>query len=73
MFYIRDCEGMIVGNPKGYATFKGAATQESSPYSAAYRAIWVAYHARAARELADNVPLEARRRNISSIRIQDTK
>lgn len=72
MFYIRDCNDAIVGNPKGYATFKGASTQESSPYSAAYRAIWSAFDTRAARELADSVPLEARRRNISSIRIQDT-
>ena len=72
MFYIRDCNDNIVGNPKGYATFKGASMQETKTNSPAYRAIWSAFDTRAARELADNVPLEARRRNISSIRIQDT-
>ena len=27
-YYIRDCNGQIIGNPRGYRTFRGASQQE---------------------------------------------
>lgn len=42
-FFIRDCNGDIVGNPKGYRTIKGAILQAEQQYSRAYNAIWVNY------------------------------
>ena len=42
-FFIRDCTDTIVGNPKGYPTFKGANIQANKPGSKAYNAIWAAY------------------------------
>ena len=44
--YIRDCNGDIVGNPKGYRTMRGALQQKEQKGSPAYRAIWAAYYAR---------------------------
>lgn len=46
-YYIRDCQDNIVGNPKGYATFKGAERQaemRGKNGSAASRAIWKAFY-----------------------------
>lgn len=43
MYFIYDCNGKVVGNPKGYATFKGAERQQNYPYSKAYCSIWEAY------------------------------
>lgn len=42
-FFIRDCNGNIVGNPKGYRTIKGAIQQQNQKGSPAYNAIWKAY------------------------------
>lgn len=71
MYFIRDCKDQIVGNPKGYRTMRGAASAESNPRSKARDAIYAAYDARAAQEIAAGVPLEQRRRNISSIRLNE--
>lgn len=43
-YYIYDCNGNIVGNPKGYRTFKGANQQQNQKGSPAYRAIWDTYY-----------------------------
>lgn len=43
-FFIRDCNGKIVGNPNGYRTFKGANQQQNQKGSPAYNAIWKAYY-----------------------------
>lgn len=45
-FYIRDCNGDIVGNPKGYRTMRGAMREHDRKGSPAHRAIWAAYWAR---------------------------
>lgn len=39
-FFIFDSEGRIVGNPKGYATHKGASIQANSTRTPAGRALW---------------------------------
>ena len=31
-YYIFDCYGQLIGNPKGYRTFRGAAIQEKRLY-----------------------------------------
>jgi hypothetical protein len=49
-FYIYDCNGSIVGNPKGYPTIKGAVRQQNMTGSKAYRALWKAYTERKNRE-----------------------
>lgn len=38
-YYIYDCFGELVGNPKGYRTYSGAARQEKR----LYRALWDAF------------------------------
>ena len=43
MYYIFDCTGIIVGNPKGYRTNKGASIQANSWRSSTYKAIWNAF------------------------------
>ena len=45
-FFILDCEGRIVGNPKGYRTMRGALREHDRKGSPAWRAIWGAYEAR---------------------------
>jgi hypothetical protein len=45
-FYIYDCNGRIVGNPKGYRTIKGAIREQDRKGSPAWRAIWASYDAR---------------------------
>ena len=45
-FFIFDCNGRIVGNPKGYRTIRGAIQQQDRKGSPAWRAIWAAYEAR---------------------------
>lgn len=47
-FFIRDCNGQIVGNPKGYETHRGAQAQTANWRSPAARAIATAFQARAA-------------------------
>ena len=46
MYFIFDCNGKVVGNPKGYATFKGAYRQQNLKGSPAYNAIWAAFNAK---------------------------
>jgi len=43
MFYIFDCNGTIVGNPKGYRDIKQATKQANMKGSKAYTAIWNAF------------------------------
>lgn len=43
IYFIRDCNDTIVGNPKGYPTFKGANIQANKAGSKAYRQIWAAF------------------------------
>ena len=48
-YFIFDCTGTIVGNPKGYRTFKGANIQANRKGTKAHKAIVEAfYRARAA-------------------------
>lgn len=42
-FFIFDCLGNVVGNPKGYATHKGASIQANNDNSPARKAIQAAY------------------------------
>lgn len=42
-YFIFDCNDQIVGNLKGYPTFKGANIQANKPESKAFNAIWSAY------------------------------
>ena len=68
-FYIRDCNDQIVGNPKGYATMRGAELQ-TSPRRAIGQAIWAAVDARKAAEEAASTPLEKRGNRICSIKLE---
>ncbi len=70
-FFIRDCHDQIVGNPAGYATFRGASRIESGKNSAVRHAIWDTFCARESQEIAAGIPKEERRRNISSIKQND--
>lgn len=45
-FFIRDCNGDIVGNPKGYRTMRGALREQNRKGSPAFRAIWAAFERR---------------------------
>lgn len=45
MFFIRNCNGQIVGNPKGYRTHAGAQQQAESKKSAVYERIWADFYA----------------------------
>ena len=69
MFFIRDCNETIVGNPKGYRTMRGALIQQNKPGSPAYKAIWAAYEERMAGYALAGTPPEERRRNICSVRL----
>jgi hypothetical protein len=53
-FFIRDCNGQIVGNPKGYETMRGAQAQTANWRSPAARAIADAFQARAADDQPNN-------------------
>lgn len=46
VFFIRDCNGRIVGNPKGYATIRGAEAQRDMHGTPANLAIWEAFWAK---------------------------
>ena len=69
MFFIRDCNNNVVGNPSGYRTMRGALQQQNNPKSAAYRAIWAAFDAREAHYETTCMPLPLRCRNLSSVRM----
>ena len=71
MFYIRDCNDNIVGNPAGYRTMRGAEAQYANRRSKVYRAIWAAFDARAVSYDNNRTPLEERRRNIMTIQQGD--
>jgi hypothetical protein len=70
MFFIRDCNEQIIGNPKGYATMRGAEAQ-TSPRKPTGRAIWAAYEARENMYEQTCMPMPLRRRNVSSIRLNE--
>lgn len=40
MYFIYNCKGEVVGNPKGYRTHRGASQQANSWRSKTYKAIW---------------------------------
>jgi hypothetical protein len=42
MFFIFNCHGEIVGNPRGYASHRAAINQAERKASPANRAIWAA-------------------------------
>jgi hypothetical protein len=44
-FYIQNCQHAIVGNPKGYRTFRGAMQQAENRKGLIYVQILDAYHA----------------------------
>lgn len=54
-FFIRDCNGVIVGNPKGYTSHYQADKQANIKGSKAYNAIWNAYHAKLTLGHQDNL------------------
>jgi hypothetical protein len=70
MFYIRDCNEQIIGNPQGYKTMRGARAQ-ISPRKPTGRAIWAAYEARESMYEQTCMPMPLRRRNVSSIRLTE--
>lgn len=43
-YFIRDCNGNIVGNPEGYRTHRGASQQAESKHSRTHRQIWGEFH-----------------------------
>lgn len=43
LYFILDCKGNIVGNPKGYRTIRGAIREQDKKGSKAYQSIWRAY------------------------------
>ena len=59
-FYIRDCYGQIVGNPKGYATHKAANIQANKRGAPAMRAIWENFNRKSADDDAKGVPAGGR-------------
>ena len=71
MFFIRDCNEQIVGNPKGYRTMRGASSVYNNHRSAAYKAIHAAFYAREDYYEKTCMPLPLRRRGISSIRLNE--
>lgn len=46
MYFIRDCNDQIVGNPKGYRTLRGADQQAHSSKSKVYGVLWTRYYAK---------------------------
>ena len=43
MFYIYNCNNEIIGNIKGYRTFKGASTQTTGIRYKVHKLLWDAY------------------------------
>jgi hypothetical protein len=43
MYFIRDCNGQIVGNAKGYRTFRGASAQVNNRGSKIKNLVWARY------------------------------
>jgi hypothetical protein len=71
MFFIYDCNDAIVGNLKGYATFRSAYIQAEKRNAPAYRAIWAAYDARETMYEQTCMPVPLRARSIHSIRLTE--
>jgi hypothetical protein len=71
MFFIRDCNENVVGNPKGYRTMRGALAQQDNPRAPAYKAIRAAYDARAAMYEQTCMPMPLRRYNVCSVRLNE--
>jgi hypothetical protein len=46
MHFIYDCNNQIVGNPKGYRTFRGADQQAHSTKTKVYGVLWSRYYAK---------------------------
>ena len=69
-YFIYDCNEKIVGNPKGYRTFRGAEREYNRRGSPAYRAIWASYYAKQAEYFASGVAIP-KDRFISAIRLAD--
>lgn len=46
MYFIRDCNDVIVGNSKGYRTFRGANQQAHSTRSKVWGELWARYYAK---------------------------
>lgn len=42
-FFVRDCNGKIVGNPKGYKSIESATKQKNTKGSKLYNAIWSSF------------------------------
>ena len=54
-FFIRDCNGQIVGNLKGYATHRGAQAQTANWRAPAAQAIADAFESREAAQIAAGI------------------
>jgi hypothetical protein len=70
-YFIYDCHGQIVGNPKGYATFRGASRIESGRNSEVRALLWDRFTEKRRQELAAGIPKENCSRGISSIKLGD--
>lgn len=70
-YFIYDCHGHIVGNPKGYATFRGASRIESGRNSEVRALLWDRFTEKRRQELAAGIPKENCSRGISSIKLGD--
>ncbi len=69
MYFIYDCNDNIVGNPKGYRTFRGADQQANMHKSKAFKTIWENFNQKCTEMDAQGVP--AGGRLIYSIRKDD--
>lgn len=45
-YFIYDCNGVVVGNVKGYPTYRGAERQAEQGTAKAHKAIWEAFYAK---------------------------
>lgn len=66
-FFIRDCNGRIVGNPRGYATMRSALVQAERWGSPAWQALWAAFEAREDYYEKTCMPVPLRKRNYSTV------
>jgi len=68
LYFIYDCNNNVVGNPKGYRTFKGADRQQNSRWSKAREAIWTAFEEKYGKH-------DSTRANVlvSSIKLKESK
>ncbi len=69
MYFITDCYGNIVGNPKGYKTYRAADIQSKKKGSPACKAIWDNFNAKSDIDDANGVPASGRL--IFSITLQE--